>query len=209
MDRSRVERRIEEFKGRVVRSAAELFATRGIEATKLDDIADAADVAKRTLSNHFATKAEIVDAVAEAAVSRLVALIDGARQNGRTTRERLGLLFEAMQKVDLEDPFGATPPTAVHPDFAVGLFRHRSSPEESAQREIRISDAIHALLAAGGPKQLPPGCPVEVLADLVLGAIYAITLESSFRDDYEADHHLASVRAFLVGLLPGSDTGHA
>lgn len=202
MSRTRVERRIQEFKGRVVKAAAELFATHGIEATKLDDICDAADVAKRTLSNHFATKAEIVDAVAEAAVSHMVSMVDGARQNGSTTRERLGLLFDAMCHSSAADPFVEATGTPAHRDFALGLFRHRSGPAESADREIRISNAIRELLAAGGAEQLPPGCTVEVLVDLVLGAIYSIALEGSFRDDYDVEQHLAAVRDFLVRLIP-------
>lgn len=202
MSRTRVERRIEEFKSRVVRAAAELFATRGIEATKLDDICDAADVAKRTLSNHFATKAEIVDAVADGAVSHMVSVVDTARREGTTTRERIARLFDALQSGHAPEWLAETPPTEIHPDFAVGLFQHRTNAVDSAEREIRLSDSIRALLAEGGAKQLPPGATVEILTDIVLGSIYSIMLESSFRDDYDSDEHLAAVRDFLVGMLP-------
>ncbi len=199
MGRPRVERRIEEFRARVVKAAAELFATQGIEATKLDDICEAADVAKRTLSNHFATKAEIVDAVVEGAVTAMVGLVETARRQGTSTRERLGLLFDGLRRADrLLD----TRPTAVHPDFAVGLFRHPGSSLDSAQREIRLSDAVRELLAEGGPAQLPPGVTAPVLTDVVLGSIYSVTLESSFRDETDGDAQLVGVRDFLVGLIP-------
>ncbi len=202
MSQTRVERRIEEFKTRVVRAAAELFATQGIEATKLDDIVAAADVAKRTLSNHFATKAEIVDAVADGAVSHMVSLVDGARREGGSTRERIDLLFDALQSSRAPEWFAETPPTEIHPDFAVGLFRHRTNTVDSAEREIRLSDAIRALLAQGGPAQLPAGASVETLTDVVLGSVYSIMLESSFREGYDSDEHLAAVRDFLVGMIP-------
>jgi hypothetical protein len=52
---SRVDRRVEEFRARVLEAAMELFEARGIDGTKIDDICEAADVAKRTLCNHFPT----------------------------------------------------------------------------------------------------------------------------------------------------------
>ena len=80
---SRVDRRVQEFRARVLETAEALFAEQGVEATKVDDICEAADVAKRTLCNHFPTKAHIVGALSREAVSRLVALVDDARESGR------------------------------------------------------------------------------------------------------------------------------
>lgn len=202
MARTRVERRIEEFKSRVIRAAAELFAAQGMEATKLDDIAEAADVAKRTLSNHFATKAEIVDAVAEGAVSHMVSLVDSARTEGESTRERVALFFDSLQSGRASEWFADARPTEIHPEFAVGLFQHRTNAVDSAEREMRLSDAIRGLLDEGGAQQLPAGANADVLTDVVLGSIYSIMLEGSFREGYESDKHLAAVRDFLVGLMP-------
>ncbi|HIG68673.1 MAG TPA: TetR/AcrR family transcriptional regulator, partial [Myxococcales bacterium] len=67
---SRVDRRVHEFRARVLETAEALFAERGVEATKVDDICEAADVAKRTLCNHFPTKAHIVQSLSHEAVSR-------------------------------------------------------------------------------------------------------------------------------------------
>jgi AcrR family transcriptional regulator len=47
----RVDRRVQEFRAQVLEAAEELFVERGVEATKIDDICAAADVAKRTVSN--------------------------------------------------------------------------------------------------------------------------------------------------------------
>ena len=94
----RVDRRVHEFRARVLTTAEELFTERGIEATKIDDICEAADVAKRTLCNHFPTKAHIVQALSRDAVSRMVAMIDDAREAGGSTRDG------TMQTVcDLQD----------------------------------------------------------------------------------------------------------
>ena len=61
---NRVDRRVQAFRAHVLACAEALFAERGIEGTKIDDVCEAADVAKRTLCNHFPTKSHLVEALA-------------------------------------------------------------------------------------------------------------------------------------------------
>jgi AcrR family transcriptional regulator len=192
---SRVDRRVQEFRSRVLETAETLFAERGVEATKIDDICEAADVAKRTLCNHFPTKAHIVRALSRDAVSRLVALVDDAREKGRTNRKRLRLLFDWL--VGRAHEFGP-----VHRE-SVGAFFHVAHGTSAAtEGELRLSAALRALLEAGGPDDLPPGASAETFAELVLGAIYSTTLEWVHRDDYDLETRTAEIGAFLVSLLP-------
>ena len=86
---NRVDRRVQAFRAHVLACAEALFAERGIEGTKIDDVCEAADVAKRTLCNHFPTKSHLVEALAHDAVSRLVTTVDEARESGDSTRARL------------------------------------------------------------------------------------------------------------------------
>ena len=191
----RVDRRVQEFRARVLETAEDLIAERGIEATKIDDICAAADVAKRTLCNHFPTKAHIVQALSREAVSRLVARIDDARVAGRTNRERIELLFDGF--FDGEEEIGP-----VHREFVGAFFGAAHGTPEASEGEIRVSDAVQALLAEGGARQLPPGATVETFAEVVLGSIYATTLEWIHRDDYDVETRTAEVGRFLAGLLP-------
>lgn len=190
----RVDRRVEEFRAGVLEAASELFQTHGVEATKIDDICDAADVAKRTLCNHFPTKADIVQALSRDVVSRTVAGIDEARRAGGSTRERLALLFSQMIA-------GRADTGPIHRE-SVGAFFHAAHGSDAAEGEIRLSDAILDLLLEGRPDELPSHCAPKTFAEIVLGSIYAITLEWIHRDDYDMDAHLASASDFLVGLLP-------
>lgn len=57
---SRRERHKQETRKRIFDCAAELFATRGYDATAMDDIAACADVARATVFNYFARKDEII-----------------------------------------------------------------------------------------------------------------------------------------------------
>jgi len=192
---SRVDLRIREFRALVLEAAETLFAERGVEATKVDDICEAADVAKRTLCNHFPTKAHIVQALSLEAVSRLVALIDDARERGRTNRERVQLLFSGL----LERTSEIGP---VHRESVGAFFHVAHGTSDATNAEVRLSAAIHSLLEAGGPEELPPNASAETFAELVLGAIYSTTLEWIHRDDYDLEARTAAIGAFLTSLLP-------
>jgi len=191
----RVDRRVQEFRARVLETAETLFAERGIEATKIDDICEAADVAKRTLCNHFPTKAHIVQALSGEAVSRMVAMIDDAREAGGTTRERITLLFDGFFE-------GGEEVGPVHRESVGAFFGAAHGTPDATDGEIRVSDAVQALLAAGGSDQLPSGASVETFAEVVLGSIYATTLEWVHRDDYDVEARTSEVGRFLASLLP-------
>jgi len=191
----RVDRRVQRFRARVLEAAETLFAERGVEATKIDDICEAADVAKRTLCNHFPTKADIVQALSREAVAQFVARIDAARLGGATTRERVGLLFGSLLEGEFEDG-------PIRREAVGAFFDAAHGTEDAAQGEISVSDAIQRLLAEGGEGELPPGCSVQTFAEVVLGAIYSTTLEWIHRDDYDVRARVSEVGGFLVGLLP-------
>ena len=57
---SRVERKKEETKRRIISTARELFLSQGVEGTTMEQIAAAADIAKGTLYNYFPVKEAIL-----------------------------------------------------------------------------------------------------------------------------------------------------
>ncbi|MGK2853696.1 MAG: TetR/AcrR family transcriptional regulator, partial [Microbacteriaceae bacterium] len=64
---------------RVLDAARDLFAQRGLEAT-LNDVAHHANVGVGTVYRRFATKQELLDAIFESAIDRMVALAESALQ---------------------------------------------------------------------------------------------------------------------------------
>jgi AcrR family transcriptional regulator len=54
------DRKTQETRARIAKTALELFATRGYAATSIDDIAEAAGVGRRTIFDHFSTKEAIL-----------------------------------------------------------------------------------------------------------------------------------------------------
>jgi len=61
MQRNRQERQKEETRTRIMDAALSLFKERGFEETSMEQIAAVADVARRTLYNHFPVKEAIID----------------------------------------------------------------------------------------------------------------------------------------------------
>lgn len=62
---SRMDRRKQEVRNRILGAAFDLFLDRGVSATTIEDICERADVANRTFFNHFPTRHDMMRALAE------------------------------------------------------------------------------------------------------------------------------------------------
>src|SRR5215831_13000154 len=77
---NRFERRRERTRQELLTAATRVLAEKGLHATKIADIAAAADVGVGTFYLHFDTKEVLFDALVEDAVTRLKAAVDAARE---------------------------------------------------------------------------------------------------------------------------------
>ena len=93
---SRRERHKTDVRNRLLRAAFELFATRGFEATTVEDITRAADVAKGTFFNYFPTKELLLAQMSEHRLDILRAALAEARLNRKPTQELLYRLLLAL-----------------------------------------------------------------------------------------------------------------
>jgi AcrR family transcriptional regulator len=96
---NRRERRKADIRERLFHAALELFATRGFNATTVEDITRAADVAKGTFFNYFPTKEHLLTQFSELRLD----IVRGARaqaQKGDLSLHRVlhGLLVEQMKE---------------------------------------------------------------------------------------------------------------
>ncbi|HUO37269.1 MAG TPA: TetR/AcrR family transcriptional regulator [Mycobacterium sp.] len=110
---NRIDRRKLQVRERILSSAFDLFLTQGVEATTIEDICERADVANRTFFNHFATRQDMVRALAEKRLldlrevledrsddpvpARLIGLFDDIAavltESGDTYREMIGAML--------------------------------------------------------------------------------------------------------------------
>ena len=77
---NRFERRKQRTRYDLVVAATRVLANKGLQATKITDIAAAADVGVGTFYLHFETKDALYDALVEDAAQRLKAAVDAARE---------------------------------------------------------------------------------------------------------------------------------
>jgi len=75
-DEGRVARRRAHVRSRILEVARELIEERGIDAVTIDEIADAADIARRSFYLHFASKNDVLVPVARARTKEINARID-------------------------------------------------------------------------------------------------------------------------------------
>lgn len=94
----RRQRRKLEVRNRLVESAIALFSEKGFSETTVEDITDAADVAKGTFFNYFPSKEHVLGALVELQVTRVNEALAAAK-TGRGTRDVLNDLAEVLPRL--------------------------------------------------------------------------------------------------------------
>ena len=194
-DLDRRARRKLELRGRMLEAAVALFDERGVHATKVADICARADVAQKTFFNHFASKAHLVRALAEEASKQLLADIEAARKEGRSTRERLERFFGGVaERAALASP--------THRELLTEIIHaiHESGTEPDQAR--RLHAAFGALvgdgLAAGDvTRRHAP----ETLTEMIMGAYYALMFNWANLDAYPIRERAEAAARFLADAL--------
>ncbi|GAA3403493.1 TetR family transcriptional regulator [Pseudarthrobacter polychromogenes] len=79
----------------LLQAAARLFYAQGVAATGIDTITTEAGVAKKSLYNNFASKAELVAAYLEARHAEWLGLYSRRLEDARNPRERVLAVFDA------------------------------------------------------------------------------------------------------------------
>jgi len=168
-------------------TAANLFESLSYASVTMERIAEEADVAKRTLYNHFPTKEAILAYWIDAALERDLAGLHGRIARCRTFRSRLACVLRASAEW-----------CEKHPDHLMAYLRHRllsvSAPgtQEMRSDSSDIALAWQRLIAAGQQSgELSKESPAEQLATwfhhLYLGALLrwlnvpGLSLENEFR----------------------------
>lgn len=148
---------------RILTAAAHLFATQGINATGMEQVAEAAPVSKRTLYAHFRTKGDLVIAHLEDLASSGATLESVLTRDDVPPRERILGLF------DVPAPDGAPVRGCPFID-AAAEFPDPDSAVHSYAREqkLRMVRLVAALLTELGCER--PAVLAEQLVTLADGA---------------------------------------
>jgi AcrR family transcriptional regulator len=159
----------------ILKAGRRLFGERGFAATTIDDIAEAAQVAKGAVYHHFATKEAVFAAVFDVVSRDLVAEIDRAV---RTEKDVLAAIVAGTQHYFAACAKGPT-----------GQIILRDGPAVLGWERWREIDAQHfggkfpRALAAAMEAGLIARQPIEPLARLLLGAVTEAAVACAGRSD--------------------------
>ncbi len=172
---TRRERRRHEVRTRIIDAAVELFDAKGVAATTVAEICDAADVAEKTFFNHFASKPDMVREVARVKLDETIAMIAEAGAAAASVGEgRVERFFRL-----LADRVEAAGPMRRELLSALVHVAHEAGTGPAQARTLH--GAFTALLAPPRARRAdaePRGRRADgaVAVELVLGAFYALML---------------------------------
>ncbi len=195
IDASRRGRRKLELSQRILEAAVALFDEQGFEATKVTDICERADVANKTFFNHFATKGDLLRAIAQGALDEFLAEIEAARKAPGGTRERLRALFEQIA----DNALAAGP---MHRELLAEIIHvaHESGTEGEQAR--RLHQAFRALVRDGrSAGDVSTTHSLEIQTDMLIGAFYALMLNWANLDEYPLRRQALAAARFLADAL--------
>lgn len=191
---TRHDRRKHETKSRILEASVELFKEQGVEATKVGEICERADVARQTFFNHFRTKRDLLRELFEIGVDLLAANLDSVCERSDATRERLALLFEGMIGPAVEmGPFNRE---------LVGQVVHAFDEGMRPDQARRMSRIFLTLVQRGIENgDVTRRHAPEVLAELVEGAVVTLVRDWTAYGGFDASRRAAQLAALVADAL--------
>ena len=192
---SRRERRVREVHDRIVSAAIERFAAHGVESVKVDEICHAADIAQKTFFNHFPTKQHLLREIAEGFLQQLLAILEVARGEGRTTAQQLERFFARVAtEVERGGP--------MHRTFVMEVIRVVHDTPQNVEQSRRLHDAFGALLRDGVRRgDTTTAYPMPVLSEVVVGTFITLMLNWLGIEGYPFRTRATAMARFLADAL--------
>jgi AcrR family transcriptional regulator len=195
----RRERKKRELRRRIYRTARDLFLARGVEATTVEQIAAAADIAPATFFNHFHSKSRLLGEMTGEVSARLETLVEQCLMSGGPTAARIAR-FADRAAAEIEAAGG------VAHDVLLDLVRSSERPGTLVPYLPRVQEAFTAILRdgqrAGGVRaDLEAGFLAEVVVGVLNGAL--INWMNDVR--YPLAERLRQAAAFVAEMIaPGA-----
>lgn len=142
-------------------AATDLFAERGFDAVTVDDVAEAADVSRKTVFNYFRSKEDLLFDEADAARERLLAavrerepdesVLDAVRRNALATIERMCAgeepWIEKMSRLVAASPSLQAREREIYDDIAGALAEAIREETDADELDCRPDVVAQALMA--------------------------------------------------------------
>ncbi|MBZ4618677.1 TetR/AcrR family transcriptional regulator [Mycobacterium avium] len=187
---NRLERRKQEVREKILAAAFDLFLRQGVAATTIEEICEHADVANRTFFNHFATRQDMIRALAE---RRLVNLHDVVFDRAdEPIPDRLIGIFDDIAAT-LEKS-GDTYREMIGQMLATSGY--------GIQRGSNLHDTFVELVKEGVSRgEVSSRHDAETLADIIVGALSGGILNWTVDRTYSLETNLHNLGVALAELL--------
>ena len=187
---NRLERRKLEVREKILAAAFELFLSKGVSASTIEEICERADVANRTFFNHFATRQDMIRALAQ---RRLDNLHDVVFDRGaQPIPERIIAVFDdiAVALVGSGDTYREL----------IGEMLATSG--YGIQRGFNLHETFVELVKEGVARgEVSARHDAETLADIIVGALSGGILNWTVDQTYSLETNLHNLGVALAELL--------
>ena len=192
---SRRERRKLEVRQRIRHAALRLFLDQGFDATTVDQIAAAADVAEATFFNHFASKHALLHEFSREVLDLVQALIEGQRKRPVSTQKRIATMADqAAALLAHTHRFSR--------DVLLDLMRSTAPPGSAGPVLARIHGSFAELLRDGQTSgDLRRDEDPQFLAEMLVGVFYAAVTNWLNDPSYPLDQRLRRTAEFIGEAL--------
>lgn len=165
----RRERKKLEVEQRIRNAALRLFREKGYDETTVEEITEAADVAKGTFFNYFARKDALLEALAEDLIGELFERLGPEETWRGTSREQLERLFVTLADLVARDP-------ELSRIMLIEHMRRFWLRTEADPLETEFEDLVREVLGRGCESgEIGGGADLAAGAQL-LGAAYTMTM---------------------------------
>jgi AcrR family transcriptional regulator len=187
----RRERKKRELRERIYQKAQELFLSQGFEATTVEQIAAAADIAPATFFNHFQSKNALLGEMTSEVFAHLQELIEQYLLRPGSAQQRIVSFAERAA----QDAYAAR---GVARDVVLELMRTRARPGETPPYLERISVPITKTLREGQHNgEVRTDLDAAFLAEMVLGALNAPFINWMNDPNYPLEQRLRQAATFI------------
>ncbi|HEX5252801.1 MAG TPA: TetR/AcrR family transcriptional regulator [Mycobacterium sp.] len=187
---SRLERRKREVRERILTAAFDLFLEHGVGSTTIEGICERADVANRTFFNHFATRQDMIRALAE---QRLVNLHDVVFDRAdEAIPARLVGVFDDI----------ATTLAGSGDTYREMIGEMLAATGTGIQRGSNLHNTFVELVKEGVARgEVSARHDAQTLADIMVGALSGGILNWTLDRTYSLDTNLHNLGTALAELL--------
>jgi AcrR family transcriptional regulator len=191
---SRLERRKAEVRDKILAAAFDLFLSKGVAATTIEEICERADVANRTFFNHFATRQDMMRALAE---RRLVNLHDVVFDRAdEAIPARLVGVFD-----DIGTALAASGDT-----YRELIGEMLATSGYGVQRGFNLHETFAELVKEGVARgEVSARHDAETLADIIVGALSGGIVNWTVDRTYSLQTNLHNLGVALADLLSEAD----